>query len=63
MDLPALTAKLRLKFLKSMGKPLGHFRYDLNKIPYDFTVEVMNTFKGLDLVEKMPGELFKNCIG
>ena len=45
-----LTAKFRLK-LKKVGKTTRPFRYDLNQIPYDYTVEVRNRFKGLDLVE------------
>ena len=40
-----------------MGKTIRPFRYDLNQIPYDFTVEVTNRFKGLDLVERVPEEL------
>ena len=43
-------AKLRFK-LKKVGKTTRLFRYDLNKIPYDYTVEVTNRFKGLDLIE------------
>ena len=43
-------AKFRLK-LKNIGKTTKPFRYDLNKIPYDYTVEVANRFKGLDLLE------------
>ena len=45
-----LIAKFRLK-LKKVGKTTGPFRYDLNQIPYDYTVEVRNRFKGLDLIE------------
>ena len=45
-----LTAKFRLK-LKKEWKTTRPFRYDLNQIPYDYTVEVINTFKGLDLIE------------
>ena len=45
-----LIAKFRLK-LKKVGKTTRSFRYDLNKIPYDYTVEVTNRFKGLDLIE------------
>ena len=45
-----LTAKFRLK-LKKVGKAMRPFRYDLNQIPYDCTVEVTNRFKGLDLIE------------
>ena len=37
--------------LKKVGKPTRPFRYDLNQIPYDYTVEVRNRFKGLDLIE------------
>ena len=43
-------AELRLK-LKTVGKTTRPFRYDLNQIPYDYTVEVTNRFKGLDLIE------------
>ena len=45
-----LIAKFRLK-LKKVGKTTRPFRYDLNQIPYDFTVEVMNSFKVLVLIE------------
>ena len=45
-----LIAKVRLK-LKKVGKTTRAFRYDLNQIPYDYTVEVTNRFKGLDLIE------------
>ena len=45
-----LTAKFRLK-LKKVGKTTRPFRYDLNQIPYDYTVNVRNKFKGLDLIE------------
>ena len=45
-----LTAKFRLK-LKKVGKITRPFRYDLNQIPYDYTLEVTNRFKGLDLIE------------
>ena len=45
-----ITAKFRLK-LKKVGKTTRPFRYDLNQIPYDYTVEVTNRFKGLDLIE------------
>ena len=43
--------------LKKVGKTTRPFRYDLNQIPYDYTVEVTNKFKGLDLVDRMPEEL------
>ena len=56
-----LIAKFRLK-LKKVGKTTRLFRYDLNKIPYDYTVEVMNKLKGLDLVDRVPEELWmENC--
>ena len=45
-----LIGKFKLK-LKKVGKNTRPFRYDLNKIPYDYTVEVRNRFKGLDLIE------------
>ena len=45
-----LIAKFRLK-LKKVGKTTRAFRYDLNQIPYDYTVEMRNRFKGLDLIE------------
>ena len=50
MDHELLIAKFRLK-LKKMGKTTRPFRYDLNQIPYDYTVEVRNRFEGLDLIE------------
>ena len=40
--------------LKKVGKTTRPFRYDLNQIPYDYAVEVMNRFKGLDLVDRVP---------
>ena len=43
--------------MKKVGKTTGPFRYDLNQIPYDYTVEVRNKFKGLDLIDKSPDEL------
>ena len=49
-DHELLIAKFRLK-LKKVGKTTRPFRYDLNQIPYDYTVEVRNSFKGLDLIE------------
>ena len=52
-----LTAKFRLK-LKKVGKTTRPFRYDLNQIPYDYTVEVTNRFKGLDLIDRVPEELW-----
>ena len=56
-DYELLIAKLRLK-LKKVGKTTRLFRYDLNQIPYDYTVEVRNRFKGLDLINRMPDELW-----
>ena len=50
-DHELLIAKFRLK-LKKVGKTPRPFRYDLNQIPYDYTVEVRNRFKGLDLIDK-----------
>ena len=44
--------------MKKVGKTTGPFRYDLNQIPYDYTVEVRNRFKGLDLIDRMPDELW-----
>ena len=52
-----LIAKFRLK-LKKVGKTARPFRCDLNQITYDYTVEVRNTFKGLDLIDKVPDELW-----
>ena len=49
-DHELLIDKFRLK-LKNVEKTTGPFRYDLNKIPYDYTVEVRNRFKGLDLID------------
>ena len=54
-DHELLIAKLRLK-LKKVGKITRLFRYDLNQIPYDYTVEVTNIFKGLDLIDRVPEE-------
>ena len=51
-----LIAKFRLK-LKKVGKTTRPFRYDLNQIPYNYTVEVTNGFKGLDLIDRVPEEL------
>ena len=49
--------KFRLK-LKKVGNAIRPFRYDLNQIPYDYTVEVTNRIKGLDLIDRMPEELW-----
>ena len=56
-DHELLIAKFRLK-LKKVGKTTRPFRYDLNQIPYDYTVEVTNRFKGLDLIDRVPEELW-----
>ena len=50
-------AKFRFK-LKKVGKTTRPFRYDLNQIPYDYTEEVRNRFKGLDLINRVPDELW-----
>ena len=44
--------------MKKVGKTTKPFRYDLNQIPYDYIVKVMNRFKGLDLVDRVPEELW-----
>ena len=56
-DHELLIAKFRLK-LKKIGKTTRPFRYDLNQIPYDYTVEVRNRFKGLNLIDRVPDELW-----
>ena len=53
-DYKLLIAKLRLK----VGKTTRPFLYDLNQIPYDYTVEVRNRFKGLDLLDRVPDEVW-----
>ena len=50
-----LTAKFRFK-MKKVGKITRLFRYGLNQIPYDYTVEVTSRFKGLDLIDRVPEE-------
>ena len=65
MDLPIakncchelLIAKFRLK-LKKVGKTTRPFRYDLNQIPYNYTMEMTNRFKGLDQIDRVPEELW-----
>ena len=52
-----MISKFRLK-LKKVGKATRPFRYDLNQIPYDYRVEVRNRFKGLDLIDRVPDELW-----
>ena len=56
-DHELLIVKFRLK-LKKVGKTTRPFRYNLNQIPYDYTVEVRNRFKGLDLIDRVPDELW-----
>ena len=56
-DHELLIAKFRLK-LKKVGKTTRPFRYDLNQIPYDYTVEVRNRCKGLGLIDRVPDELW-----
>ena len=57
MDYETLIAKFRLK-LKKVGKTTRPFRDDLNQIPYDYTVEVRNRCKGLDLIDGVSDELW-----
>ena len=56
-DHELLITRFRLK-LKKVGKTTRPFRYDLNQIPYDYTVEVRNKFKDLDLIDRVPDELW-----
>ena len=56
-DHELLIAKFRLK-LKKVGETTTPFRYDLDQIPYDYTVEVRNRFKGLNLIDRVPDELW-----
>ena len=56
-DHELLTAKFRLK-LNKVGETTRPFRYDLNQIPYDYTLEVRNRFKRLDLIDRVPDELW-----
>ena len=53
--------------MKKVGKTTRPFRYDLNQIPYDYTVDVTNTFQGLDLIDRVPEELWRevhdHCTG
>ena len=56
-DHELLIAKFRLK-LKKVEKTTRLFRYDLNQIPYDYMVEMRNIFKGLDLIDRVPDELW-----
>ena len=52
-----LIAKFRLKLMK-VGQVTRPFRYDLNQIPYNYTVEVRNRFQGLELIDRVPEELW-----
>ena len=56
-DHELLITKFRLK-LKKVGKTTRPFRYDLNQTPYDYIMEVRNRFKGLDLIDRVPDELW-----
>ena len=56
-DHELLTAKFRLK-LKKVGKTTRSFRYDLNQIPYAYTVDMTNRFKGLNPIDREPEELW-----
>ena len=56
-DHELIIAKFRLK-LKKVGKTTRRFSYDLNQIPYDYTAEMKNRFKGLDLIDRVPEELW-----
>ena len=60
-DHELLIAKLRLKW-KKVEKTTRPFRHDLNKIPYDYTVEVTNRFKGLDPIDRVPDELWMEVL-
>ena len=55
-DHELLIAKFRLK-LKKVGKTTKPFRYDVNQVPYDYTVKMKNRFKGLDVIDRVPVEL------
>ena len=63
-DQELIIAKSRLK-LKKVWKITRPFKYDLNQIPYDYTVEVTNRFKGIDLVDRVPEKLWTkvHCTG
>ena len=61
-DHELLIAKIRHK-LKKVGRTTRPFKYDLNQIPYDYTVEVRNRFKGLDLIDRVPEELWTEVHG
>ena len=61
-DYELLIAKFRLK-LKKVGKTTIPFRYDLNQIPGDYTVKVTKSFKGLDLIDRVPEKLWMEVCG
>ena len=61
-DHKLLIVNFRLK-LKKVGKATRPFRYDINQIPYDYTVEMTNTSKGLELIDKVPEELWTKVHG
>ena len=48
--------------MKKVEKTIRSFRYDLNQIPYDYTMEVTNKFKGLDLIDRVPEELWTKFV-
>ena len=56
-DHERLITKFRLK-LNKVGKTTTPFRYDLNQMPYNYTVDMTNRFKGLDLIDRVPEELW-----
>ena len=60
-DHELLIAKFRIKF-KKVGKTTKPFRYDLNQIPYNYTLKVTNRFKGLDLIDRLPEELWMEVV-
>ena len=60
-DPELLIAKFKLK-LNKVGETTRPFRYDLNQIPYDYTMEVRNRFKGLDLIDRVPDELWMEVL-
>ena len=61
-DHELLIVKFRLK-LKKVGKTTRPFKYDLNEIPYDYTIEVTNRFKGLHLIDRVPEEQWTEVCG
>ena len=48
--------------MKKVGKTTRAFRYDLNQIPYDYTVEVTNRLKGLDLIDRVPDDIWSDIV-